>query len=94
VQIRPRRATVPATGTPFDRWPTLASWHHQAVLAVRFMLRYGLAGRGLLWLAGPGRLGVCFALAGRGLLWLAGPGRLGVRFAHGHFSFRFITGAT
>jgi len=54
----------------------------------------GLAGRGLLWLAGPGRLGVRFALAGRGLLWLAGPGRLGVRFAHGHFSFRFITGAT
>jgi hypothetical protein len=24
-----------------DRWPSLASWHHQAVLAVRFMLRYG-----------------------------------------------------
>jgi Transglycosylase-like domain len=24
-----------------DRWPTLASWHHQAVLAVRFMLRHG-----------------------------------------------------
>ena len=24
-----------------DRWPTFASWHHQAVLAVRYMLAYG-----------------------------------------------------
>ena len=88
---------APGTRTPIARWrsrrataqPRRATGSSGAVHAPLRLgggLRLaGLAGRGLLWLAGPGRLGGRFGLAGCGLLWLAGPGRLGGRFAHGPF---------